>query len=162
MTAWNSSTNVGTFQIWSPWVFANYGVNDLTTATDMQAEVAAVTTLYAAERVVVAQGMGIALNGIHVENPSACSSLFIAQAGWGGATTNEVKNPYLNYDPSLTGGFTPSFIANGRSLSSAKRPVVTGTIMLQGGNYGASSPLLVETGPYRRSPDRRCRGCSST
>ena len=162
MTAWNAGTGVGTFQIWSPWVFANYGVNDLTATTDMQAEVAAVTTLYAAERVVVAQGMGITLEGIHIENPSACSSLFIAQAGWGGATTNEVKNPYFNYDPSLTGSALPllycqrSFPFIGAEAGGAEPSYCKGVVMAQ--HRRCSS----RRSHFRELPARHCPGCSST
>ena len=135
MTSWSAGTNLGTFQIWSPWVFANYGVNDLTITTDMQAEVAAVTTLYAAERLVVAQGMGIALNGIHIENPSACSSLFIAQATNGEGQ----RRTKLKIRISITTRAEPSGTANiycQRSFPFIGEEVGgQGAIILQGGDY---------------------------
>ena len=150
MTAWNSGTSVGTFRIWIPWVTANYGLNDLTTTTAMQGDVAAVTTIYAAERVVVAQGMGIAINGVHVENPNTCSSLFIEQASWAGATTNEVKNPFFNYDPSLAAtGNGAMFYCQQSFPFIGQEAGGGGTLTLEGGNYGSEgAPVLVEAGPY--------------
>lgn len=145
MTAWNAATGTATFRIWTPWAFANYGTMDLTTGTGIQAEIAAATTLYAAERVAVAQGMGISLDGVHIENPNTCTSLFIAAAGWAGATTNEVKNPYFNYDPSLAGsGNVPAFYCQ------QTFPFVAGnggSLSLKGGTYGTAAPVIVETGP---------------
>jgi Pectate lyase superfamily protein len=147
MTNWNSGTGVGTFQIWTPWVFANYSTMDLTTGTDIQAEVAAVTTLYATERVVVAQGMGISLDGVHIENPSACTSLFIEQAGWGGATSNEVRNPYLNYDPSLSGNGNKALLYCQQSFPFiGQEKGGGGTLALEGGSYATSAPVIVEVG----------------
>jgi hypothetical protein len=149
MTAWNSGTNVGTFQIWIPWAFANYGINDLTSTTDMQAEVAAATTLYATERVVVAQGMGITLDGVHVENPVACSSLLMAQAAGSGAMTNEIRNPYFNYDPSLPGAALPILYCQRSFPFIGQEAGGIGNIRLRGGYYGASLPINVETQPFR-------------
>lgn len=144
MTAWNASTDVGTFQLRTGWVFSNYGTMDLTTTTDMQAEVAAATSLYAAERVTVAWGQGISLDGAHIENPSACATLLNTSVGFSGSFSNTIKEPYFNYDPSQHGNSLPI------SYCQQAFPFIWqqsgGDIVLDGGTYGqGSTSVLVES-----------------
>ena len=75
MTNWNSGTNVATFQTLAAWSFSNYQNNvNLITATDLQAEIQAVSTLYAAERVTIANGGGVHLINTFIENSDACTT----------------------------------------------------------------------------------------
>lgn len=145
ITAWNSATSVGTFQLRPQWVFENYGTIDLTTGTDMQAEVAAATTLYAAERLTVASGEGISLDGVHVEDPNTCSTLLTVTASFAGSLSNTIKNPFFDYDPSNpnSGGWLPTLYCQ-RTFPFIQQ-AEGGAIVLDGGTYGQSSlPVLVE------------------
>ena len=174
MTSWNSGTNTGTFEIYPNWAFGNFGTADLLTTTDLQNEIAAVTTIYAAERVTTALGLGISMEGIHVENPLACQTLYWAGAGWGGATRSAIKNPYFNSDPAMP-NYAPSqsptpaqlalfycqqsfpFIAQASNGSVAH-------LVLDGGDFGqfsTSPPLIIEQGPYRFLSARALSGLAA-
>jgi hypothetical protein len=83
MTAWNSSTNVGTFQLYQPWVNAEFGPYDLSSQTNLSAEVQALTTIYADERTFLAVGSGIVLRGVTTESEGACETI-IDNTGGGG------------------------------------------------------------------------------
>ena len=148
MTAWNANTNVGTFEIWPPWDFANYGVADLTTTTDIQTEVAAVTTIYAAERVTVAWGMGIVLDGVHIENPEACQTLYHEAAGFLGATSSEVRNVYFNgSNPSAPSGTANSYCAQTFPFIYQEPSSYGATLVLNNGNLGDTTlPLIIDGG----------------
>ena len=150
MTAWNSGTNTATFQIWLPWVFGNYGGSiGADSLSALQSDIQAVSTVYAAEHLVVAQGMGIALNGVHVEN-NGCTSLFMLQAGWGGDTTSEAKNMYFNYDPSESGDSAAQFYCQQQFPFIGQGKGGGGTLTLDGGDYGPvpeNDRLLVDVGP---------------
>ena len=150
MTGWNAGTGTGTFQIWLPWLYANYGgAIGAGSKTALQSDIQAVSTIYAAERLVTAQGMGIALDGLHLEN-GGCTSLFLAQSGWGGATTNEIKNMFINYDPSETGASTANFYCQQTFPFIGQELDGSGTLILNGGNYGeglTSARVLLKSGP---------------
>lgn len=156
LTSYNSGTGVGTFTVWFDWTVSNYSGMNLATATDFSAEVQAVTTLYAAERITVANGSSITLNGVHIENPSACQTLVHAYAGFGGAMGNRVNDVYFNSDPGLTSS-APANSPNAASLANfycqETFPFIysdagaTGNILVSGGQFGqisSSSPVLIE------------------
>ena len=75
MTNWNSGTHTGTFQIWQNWGFYYFPstVNAIS-VSNLQSEIQAVTTIYAAERVTVLYGGAFDLTGAHIENPEACTT----------------------------------------------------------------------------------------
>ena len=149
LSSWNSSTRVATFGLYFPWVRANYGNSGgwVGGSPGVQYEVQAATTLYAAERDIVAQGMGIDLYGTHIENPNTCTALFVANAAWGGQTSNAIIDPYFNYDPSLgVGSIAQKYCQQSFPFISAG--VGGETLKLQGGNYNnATDPLIIDADP---------------
>ncbi len=152
MTNWNAGTSTGTFKLWAPWVFANYGTMDLSAGTDVQAEMAAVTTLYAAERVVVAQGTGITLDGVWIENPAACTSLLMLQGVWVTAERTVVKDPYFNADPSNPAGTANVYCTRAFPFIGQGSGVVggsgNGNVWMSGGLYTSSYPLNIDVGAF--------------
>jgi hypothetical protein len=104
LNSWNAGTNTGTFETTPAWTTANFGRIDLhnTGLTDIGTEIAAVTTIFATERVTIANGFGISLEGVHVKNPNACQTLYYLTNVWLGAASASIKNVYFNSDPGLT------------------------------------------------------------
>ena len=150
MTAWNSGTNVGTFQILPAWLWANFGVNiDLTMATDIQAEVAAATTIYAAERVTVISGPGVNMDSTHLENPEACSTLFDTTEGIAGAFFSEAKNIYIDYNPGSLDTTANNYCQRTFPFINS----IKGILNLYGGEWGGGSgtfpsyPALIDADP---------------
>lgn len=159
MLSWNPSTDVALFGTYLPWLFANYGRTiNFPYAYAMQDDIAAVTTLYAAERDTVAQGIGVSLYGVHVENPVACTTLFDPADVWGGQNSTEIVNPFFNYDLSLvTSGATTAdiycqqtfpFIGGSQESQNSAAPI---SIRLQGGNYSnitGGNSVILAVNPY--------------
>lgn len=102
MTAYNVGTGVATFQITSLWSNAYFpaGNNALSTTT-LQTEIAAVTTLYAAEMVTLFNGSNIHVWGGHVENPSAATTLITTSQIFGSTNTSLVQDMYFDAQPTL-------------------------------------------------------------
>jgi hypothetical protein len=102
MNSWNSGTNTGTFEILPMWGYFYFqpGTNALT-ISNLQSEIQAVTTLYAAERVTTFYGPAFDAVGVHVENPTACTTFIDAFAGFGGDNGITIERSFFNYDPSL-------------------------------------------------------------
>jgi hypothetical protein len=107
-TAWNSVTHVMSFSIVPSWGNFYFGQANAVTASDLQAEIQAATTLYATERVTTFWGEGIYAVGQHVENPSACTTLLHAGHGFNGDAGNTIVKTRFNYDPGLPGFNTGS------------------------------------------------------
>jgi Pectate lyase superfamily protein len=156
LTSWNSSTDAATFGFWLPWLRANYGNSPNFPYSGIQTDIQAATTIYAAERVAVAKGMGIKLDGVHVENPTACSAILIMANKWGGQISNEIVNPYFNYDPSLASESTTTankycqqsypFIDASQESPNGQSPFA---LSLRGGNWGAATtPLIIDVSPW--------------
>lgn len=97
--AWNSTTHAATFGFYQPWLLANYGRS--TVFTIIQNDVQAATSLYAAERDIITQGVGITMDGTHIEDPGVCTTVFDPTTVWGGQVSNEIKNVFFDYDPTL-------------------------------------------------------------
>jgi len=98
MTTFNSETGVGSFQIlrtWSSYYFA--GRNALS-MSNLEAEIQAVTMIYASETVTTIHGGHVTVNGLHVENPAAPTTLVNANAN-GPVSIQGLLN---DYDPSLS------------------------------------------------------------
>jgi hypothetical protein len=92
LVSFNSGTGVATFKLWSYWRFASFGYAfNVTSNSDLQTEVQAATTLYACEWTTIFSGGEFAVRGIHVENPSAMTTLISASKG-------TIENCYFNYD----------------------------------------------------------------
>jgi hypothetical protein len=83
-----------------PWLWQNYDGVPPGGSTGFIADLKAATTLYAVERVNVAKGMGIILEGTHIENPAACATLFAPASAWSGQVSSELRDIFFNYDPS--------------------------------------------------------------
>jgi hypothetical protein len=84
LTNYNAGTLVATLKLAPGWVLS-FSSGVLTVAgTDIQAEIQAVTTLYAAEKVTVFSGNGINARGVHIENPGVVTTLAECAAGFGG------------------------------------------------------------------------------
>lgn len=151
MTAWNSGTQVGTFKLSYAWAMENYG-GTIGASAALQTDIQAVTTLYAAERVVVAKGNGISMDGVHIENPSACQSVLITTAGFSGDVSGEVKNPFFNSDPSQPVGTANQYCQAVFPFIGQDVGGYRGTISLEGGTWNGAGatlnayPLLLQTG----------------
>jgi hypothetical protein len=72
---WSPSTKAATFQVYHPWVMAEFGNYDLSVSTHLSAEIQAAPVIYTAERVYTAQGTGITMNGVTTENESSCATV---------------------------------------------------------------------------------------
>jgi hypothetical protein len=106
MTAWNATTGVGTFATTPIWGLYYYPSANPAATTDIQTEIQAATTIYASEMVTIFYGSSVSVNGAHIENPQAPTTLFNTQTafqGKPGVNQASLKNAYLNWDPSLTG-----------------------------------------------------------
>ena len=154
MTSYNSSTGAAGFLVWQSWIDANFASNhpyvpyfipllqsDLTNAT-----------VYGAERVEVAQGSGIVLEGQHIENQSsgaACTTLFDMESVWGDQLSNEIRDPYFDYDSSIV----TSYPNTAEMYCQQSFPFINAStgagfsLKLSGGSYGASNPLIVDANP---------------
>jgi hypothetical protein len=145
LISWNSSTNVGTFGVWMPWLLSNYGYSGIVSSA-MQSDIQAVNTLYAAERVQVARGVGIVLDGVHIENPQTCTSLLMTTDVWRGQNSNEIKNPYFNYDPSgVSSGTTAQRYCQQVFPFIGQEANGPFSVKLKGGNWGvAANPLIID------------------
>lgn len=92
-----------TLKFYAPWILANWGgatpVN-LSTLTDIAAELAAVATLYCAERIVTFKGPGIHARGVHIENPATVTQLLDTTSVTPGDLPATLENIFLNYYPS--------------------------------------------------------------
>ncbi len=102
MTNWNSATNTGTFRIWPNWGFYYFqnGTNAVS-LTNLQSEIQAVTTIYAAERVTVLNGISFDWTGGHVENSEACQTFVHAAASSNGDSGISVRRVFFNAEISL-------------------------------------------------------------
>jgi hypothetical protein len=111
MTNFNVGTGVASFSILTAWSDYFYPgglwANSIVSNTDLQAEVQAVTKVYAAELCAVFIGSGLSIDGIHIENGNAPTTFVNAQENVNTDRSNDVSNCYFNYDPSLS-AFRPS------------------------------------------------------
>jgi hypothetical protein len=164
MTSFNSSNNLGTFAFYEPWQLANYGRStNLQFNSSFVTEIQAVTTLYAAEQMSAAQGVGIDLDGMHIET-GACTSVMTLQNSWGSQVSSKVTEPYFDYDPSLVTIST----TQAQKFCQQSFPIVGGamerfsailynnaaayprySLDLEGGNWGvATNPLIIDVSPW--------------
>jgi hypothetical protein len=145
LTSWNPATGIIQLKNLRAWLYSNYGKVSWNVNNRLISEVEAATTLYAAEQVYAAHGQGIQLDGVHLENPAACTALFVGSAVWSGQTTNELTNVYFNYDPTTAA-------AGARQYCQLAFPFVAdyaaGPIKISGGNWGAAAGSVGTANPY--------------
>ncbi|MGC2074790.1 MAG: glycosyl hydrolase family 28-related protein, partial [Xanthobacteraceae bacterium] len=141
MVSWNSGTNAAVFQYWGPWLYENYGRSN---NFQFQTELQAATTIYAVERVFVAQGLGVDMYGVHIENPSACTTLLYPKNVWAAQTSNKIVDPFFNYDISAP----PTTTAN--KYCQQVFPFIGGDIegFSYDGNYSKSQSLDISGGNW--------------
>lgn len=154
MRSWNPLTQAAIFELYQPWVLANYALTNLSW---FNSDLQSATTLYAAERVLVAQGSGIVLDGPHIENYSACTTLFDGTEGWGGQVSNEINNPYFNTDISFSvpqadlPGYAPQAYCQQSFPYIYMEGATDGgspqSLRLKGGNWVAAvNPVIIDIG----------------
>lgn len=100
--SYNSGTNVLSLIIWPYWNMGNYGSTNIKTATTLEAELQAATTMYAAVWVQFFVGTGFNISGIYSEQESRLvtaigatgegSSNMQAQFGWAISNGNLASN----------------------------------------------------------------------
>jgi pectate lyase-like protein len=114
MTAYNTSTGVGTFLTWPNWGAYYFQFTSATSTTALQTDIEAATTIYAAERVRVLTGAAFQLTGMpHIENPAACTTFVQNGAGFSEDHGIVITHARFNYDPGLTqlNGGSPAQLA---------------------------------------------------
>jgi hypothetical protein len=146
------SSGSAVLAVWNAWLYQNYGNNaNGGIGAALLSSIAAVPSVYASERVVVAKGFGLTLEGVHVENPSACSTLLELSSSWGGQVTNELRDIYFNTDITAPAGVENAacqqsfpLIGGSSQRFSSSGP---GSVFLRGGNYDSSSyPINIDLG----------------
>lgn len=104
LTNWNSGTSVATFRLYYNWTAYHFQIStNAKTSTDLEAEIQAVGTLYATERVTVFDGPAFHVaGGTWMENAAGCTT-FVRSAGNGfnGDRGSLIERVTFNYDPSL-------------------------------------------------------------
>lgn len=151
LTSWNSGTHVAGLEALNTWEVTNYGPNGYWFNNNIYSELKAATTLYAAEQVYTTYGQGIQVNGTHIENPGACTAVFVADAAWSGQSSNSLQDLFFDYDASHP--------TDGNSLANQYCQLafpfisdsVGGPIRIIGGSWGLSTsgsqPFLMDLLP---------------
>lgn len=101
MNTFNTGTNVASFTIDPFWKRYYYPDADPATFTDLQAEMQAVTKIYAAEVTTTFTGADITVNATHIENPNGVNCFFNSTVGFGDNRPNYVKGVHFNSDPTF-------------------------------------------------------------
>lgn len=97
MTAYNSSTRVATFQTWANWGDYYFFFDNALSTTDLQTDVQAASTIYAAERVTTFTGNAFDIHAVHVENVSACTTFIHDTSGFNGDRGINGESIRFNY-----------------------------------------------------------------
>ncbi len=113
MTAWNTATNTATFKTWPNWGAYYFQFSNALGISALQADIQAATTVYAAERLRTLVGAAFSVVGVHIENPSACTTFVQNGSGFSGDHGISITRARFNYDPGNTAlnGGTPSQLA---------------------------------------------------
>jgi hypothetical protein len=136
MTAWNSSTKVGTFQLYQPWVYAEFGGTDLSNISiiNISNEIAVVGAVYAAERAYTAVGRGISLRGVTTENEGVCATVMSVTGGASTLVPNEVKNIVNLSSPYYFSSFNAADKYCQRTMAVIEKHT-PGELILDGGDW---------------------------
>jgi hypothetical protein len=96
---YNSGTGVGTFRFYQPWLASHFNMSgDIDADTDLEAEIQAATTLYAAEQVVTFRGCAVHMTGVHLENQGSVTLLYDHQVGFAGGVQSKIDSLHCNYN----------------------------------------------------------------
>jgi hypothetical protein len=105
LTAYNSGTHVATFAPLQKWVEFTFGVfgggNNITTDTDLVAEVQAGGFVYCSEVATSFNGNNITVIGIHVENDFIPTQLIKSDVTFGSPRPNVMQQVHYNGDPGV-------------------------------------------------------------
>jgi hypothetical protein len=96
--SFNAGTSTATFalqKMWRAWTFG--ATVDVTAVTDLQAELQAATTLYAAEWVRTFSGVGFKVHGAHIENPDVVTCVVSHDTGTLGDRANVFDGLFFNW-----------------------------------------------------------------
>ncbi|MCW2284283.1 hypothetical protein M2320_002069 [Rhodoblastus acidophilus] len=151
LTAWNSITNLANFQIYPTWGHAFFGRLVATTISNISDELQAATTLYAAEMVTVIKGEQVSVNGAHIENPLAPTTLINSFSGFGAnGRFSKLENIYFNYDASMA-AFAPENRPTPAQLAlyyaQMAYPFINisnGSVDISDTQFGLSQPVLID------------------
>jgi hypothetical protein len=105
--SWNGGTRVGRFYLQPDFAGCFYGalVQSAVDNTNLAANMAQATIIFAVERMTMFQGNCISVDGIHSENPDIATCVFDTFAGFGGARTSALRNSFYNSQPVLTNDY---------------------------------------------------------
>lgn len=101
LNSYNTSTHVATFNILQEWESHLFSTTDVVANTDLQAELQAVTKVYATEQITVFRGANITVDSIQIENSLAPTCLMRSEVTFGGNRPNTMKNIFFNNDPTF-------------------------------------------------------------
>lgn len=104
---YNFGTNTATFLILQEWVEHHFGTHDITTVTDIVAEVQACVKVFAAERAIAFRGKHMFIAGIHIENDLAPSTLIVSETTFGSNDPCTLSQVFYNTDPSMVTAIPP-------------------------------------------------------
>jgi len=141
MTAWNASRKVGTFQLYQPWVYAEFGQYDLSdnSQTNISNDIANVTTVYVAEMTFTTQGRGVVLRGLTTENEGVCNIIMDVVGGGSTSPTSEVKNIVNTSNPYVFSGNAGTAEKYCQRTMPVIRKSVPGNLILNGGEWSPAS-----------------------
>jgi hypothetical protein len=97
LTNYNSGSKVATLKFYVGWLTAHYRSFDMKANTDIEAELAAATKLYACEMVTPFFGTGINADGVHVENPQVLTKLLTTESSVQGDRVSRISKLFANY-----------------------------------------------------------------
>lgn len=93
LESFNTGTNTATFSLWPYWRFAMFGITfNVTSNSDLVAEVQAATTLYACEWITTFSGGEYDIRGVHFENALSLTTI-LSTVG-----SSTLEKCFFNYD----------------------------------------------------------------
>jgi hypothetical protein len=154
--SWNSGTRVARFYINNDFALTFYGQDNSVGNTNLAADMAAQTWLYASERTTTFQGNNVHVHGAHLENPDIpCCVFDTFGTGVGGLRASELRNFFYNSGPVLTGDYAPfgvgtaGFAAYLVSLAHPFIRVDQGNLSISDGLFGGGEPPAMFVNAYQ-------------
>ena len=94
------AAGVVTLDIDEGWHFGLFRQStDLITETDIETDLQACTSLYCARRIIPFLGIGFNVQGVHIENPTAVTTLYFGSAGFTGSNVTILNDIMFNGSP---------------------------------------------------------------
>jgi len=163
LTNWDDGTDTATFEILITWISTNFGVANLKTGTDIEAELQACTKVFCAETCTPFEGVNITAIGIHIENDLAPTCLIRSRSTFGGSRPNVLSQIFFNTDPSFAGFAetlpTQTDANKARVYISRSHPFIwtrdTDT-HISDSSFGLNVPVVIDTTPFHRFTVERC------